>query len=146
VILAVNQIAMMPLMIMGAAVCPKGVEGALYAVLMSLTEIGGIVGDVTGTALTAFLGITNDDFTQLWLLILLCNLYNIIPLCFVWLVPSKISPQNTEDSTNDVELSILSSSVQEVEETPEFHRIDPMEISPNDCTTNQTLDTPINVI
>ena len=70
--------------------CPNGIEGSLYALLMTLTEIGGLIGDGISTLLTSLLGIQNDDFSNLWLLVLLCNLFSIIPIFLLPLLPSSL--------------------------------------------------------
>lgn len=105
VISVVSQISLMPLIVLGASVCPKGIEGSLYGFLMSLTEIGSIIGDLLGTSLTSSLTITLDNYDNLWLLILICNLCSLVPLCFLPLVPSTLNIQ-TEQPT-EVELDEL---------------------------------------
>ena len=98
----------MPLIVLGASVCPSGVEGTIYAFLMSLTEVGGIAGDLLGTALTSWLQVTNDDFSNLWLLVLICNVIGLCPLLLLPLVPSKLqSAHSSVSHTADTDNSIL---------------------------------------
>jgi len=91
VISVVSQISLMPLIVLGAAVCPKGIEGTLYAFLMSLTEIGGIIGDLLSTLLTSSLGVDDSNFSNLWILILICNIWSLIPISLLFLVPKNLN-------------------------------------------------------
>ena len=74
-----------------AQVCPPGVEGTLYSLMMSVLALGGIVSDIIGTSLTAALDVTSTNFSNLWLLILICDLWTLLPLLFLSLVPSQES-------------------------------------------------------
>ena len=47
-----GQLAFMPLLVLAASLCPPGVEGTLFALLMSTFNAGGIVGQELGAALT----------------------------------------------------------------------------------------------
>ena len=99
---------MMPLLVLGAAVCPKGVEGTFYAFLMSLTEVGGILGDLAGTALTSLLGVDNNNFDNLWLLILLCNAFSLLPLCLLpWIKLPHESLDEELPENEEIELSAM---------------------------------------
>jgi len=89
----------MPLLILGAQTCPPSVEGTwinacvmwlcitcvqhhltaslptmhagtLYSLLMSTLNIGGVVADNLGGLLTWIIGVKSNDFTHLWLLVL----------------------------------------------------------------------------
>jgi hypothetical protein len=66
----------------------------LYASMMSATAFAGIVSDFIGTTLMAVLQITATNFDNLWLLLLICDAATLLPLCFLWLVPSKENIDN----------------------------------------------------
>ena len=90
----------MPLIVLGAAVCPKGIEGTLYAFLMSLTEIGGIIGDLLSTLLTSSLGVDDSNFANLWILILICNIWSLIPISLLFLVPKNLNNYSIDNDDN----------------------------------------------
>jgi len=75
-----GQFVTMPMVVLGAKLCPKGVEGTTYALLMSITNLGGIVGSELGSMLAGVFGITASNFTSLWKLMLLCHICDLIPL------------------------------------------------------------------
>jgi MFS family permease len=80
VITLAGQFITMPMVVLGARVCPVGIEGTLYALLMSVTNLGGVVSSEWGSMLTTMFGITSTNFTNLWKLMLLCNTFDLIPL------------------------------------------------------------------
>ena len=65
----------MPLLVLACRMCPKNIEGTMYALLMSTINFGSIISSQLGGVLTYMLGITETSFTQLWLLVLLSNLF-----------------------------------------------------------------------
>jgi len=80
VITLVGQFITMPMVVLGAQLCPPGVEGSLYALLMSITNIGGVVADEWGSLLTNMFGVTGTNFANLWKLMLLCHAFDLVPL------------------------------------------------------------------
>merc|ERR1719149_424836 len=81
-----GQLAFMPLLVLAASLCPPGVEGTLFALLMSTFNAGGIVGQELGAVLTQALGVSTSaegggtDFSHLFDLVLICNLASLLPL------------------------------------------------------------------
>ena len=90
ILTVLGQLAFMPLLVLAASLCPPGVEGTLFAGLMSIFNGAGILGTELGAALTSFLGVSADatadgrtDFTNLGLLVTICNLSSLLPLFFL---------------------------------------------------------------
>ena len=86
-----GRVALMPVLVLAARLCPPGVEATLYAALMSLSNAGGGVGEAAGAALTAFLGVTATDFTRLPLLVLICAVASVGPVLLLPLVGRSAS-------------------------------------------------------
>lgn len=107
----VAQIMTMPICVLGARLCPSGVEASLYSMLMSVSNLGGLVSSYAGAALTEAFAITNDEFSNLWKLSLLCTGLSVLPVAFVHYVPdiSAISTSNdaelVEGCNSDHEMS-----------------------------------------
>ena len=59
----------------------------LFALLMSLLNLSGLLSREFGALLTQWLNVTEIDFSNLWLLLLITNLSNLIPLPFLRLLP-----------------------------------------------------------
>ena len=82
-----GQFITMPMVVLGAKLCPVGVEGTLYALLMSITNLGGIVGSELGSMLAGVFGITATNFSNLWKLMLVCHICDLVPLGCLRLLP-----------------------------------------------------------
>lgn len=88
VLTLVSQFMTMPMVVLGARLCPVGIEGTLYALLMSISNIGGVVGSEWGAMLTSMFGVTGTNFANLWKLMLLCHALDLIPLACLPLLRS----------------------------------------------------------
>ena len=87
----VGQVLIMPVCVLGARMCPRGIEGALYSTLMSVSNFGGLVASWVGAALSDAFGVTSTKFDNLWKLSLLCTALSTIPVFFVPFMP-KTAP------------------------------------------------------
>jgi hypothetical protein len=87
----------MPVLVMAAQLCPEGVEATLFASLMSVMNAASATGEALGAGLTALLGVAADNFTNLFWLVLICNLLSLFPLAFVGLVPGEAASPDGED-------------------------------------------------
>ena len=89
ILTVMGQIAYMPLLVLAARICPPGVEATLFALLMSVSNLAGLVSHELGAALTHFLGVTETNFDKLWLLVTITNLSTLLPLPFINWLPEK---------------------------------------------------------
>ena len=87
--LVVGQIAFMPVLVLAARLCPPGVEATLFALLMSVFNIAGAVSQELGAILTHWMGVTPENFENLWLLVLVTNLSTLLPLPFIGWLPGE---------------------------------------------------------
>lgn len=96
-----GQIAFMPVLVLSARLCPPGVEATLFALLMSVVNLAGLLSHELGALLTHQLGVTETDFENLWLLVLLTNLTTLLPLPLLGLLPSASAMQTVEDDNKE---------------------------------------------
>jgi folate/biopterin transporter len=82
-----GRIAYMPVLVLAARLCPEGIEATLFALLMSVMNIAALCSYQLGAGFTYFLGVTDVDFTNLWLLVLITNLSNLLPLPLLGWLP-----------------------------------------------------------
>lgn len=87
VLTVMGQIAFMPVLVLAARLCPPGVEATLFALLMSVTNLAGLLSYEFGAVLMHWLGITETGFENLWLLVLLTNLSTLLPLPLLGWLP-----------------------------------------------------------
>ncbi|MBD2776371.1 folate/biopterin family MFS transporter [Iningainema tapete] len=86
IISAMGQIAYIPVLVLAARLCPPGVEATLFALLMSVTNLAGLVSHEFGALVTYWLGINETNFDAMWLLVTITNLSRLLPLLFLnWL-------------------------------------------------------------
>ena len=99
ILTVVGQITWMPVLVLSARLCPKGVEATLFALLMSIWNLSGLLSHELGALLTSWLGVTESNFDHLWLLVIITNLSTLLPLPFLGWLPAG-DPQ-AEQSSND---------------------------------------------
>ena len=77
----------------------------MFAVLMALSNLAGVLSHESGAALMHWMGITETDFHRLWLLVLVTNLSTLLPLPLLhWLPTSKseVETQQSRSPANEV--------------------------------------------
>ncbi|MDJ0800882.1 MAG: folate/biopterin family MFS transporter [Calothrix sp. MO_167.B12] len=114
VLTVMGQIAFMPVLILAARLCPPGVEATLFALLMSVCNLAGLVSYELGAGLMHLLGVNENNFELLWLLVVITNFSTLLPLPFLnWLPPASFQGETfTPDTMPELVL-------QPVEETVE---------------------------
>lgn len=88
ILTVMGQIAFMPVLVLSARLCPEGVEATLFALLMSVFNLAGLLSHELGALLTHWLGITESNFDKLWLLIVITNASSLLPLPFLGWLPA----------------------------------------------------------
>ncbi|WP_448603969.1 folate/biopterin family MFS transporter [Thermoleptolyngbya sp.] len=96
ILTVMGQIAYMPVLILAARLCPPGVEATLFALLMSVTNLAALVSYELGAGLMHWLGVSEDNFSNLWLLVIITNLSTLLPLPFLGWLPGQ------EDETLEI--------------------------------------------
>jgi folate/biopterin transporter len=89
ILTVMGQITFMPVLVLAARLCPPGVEATLFAMLMSVLNLAGLVSQEGGALLTHLLGVNEHNFDQLWLLVTITNLGGIVPLIFLGWLPRE---------------------------------------------------------
>ena len=81
------KITILPILVIATQICPPGLEGMLFATIISANNLSNIIGKLLGGLLTKQIGITNDNFTNIPFFIILTNLFGLIPLLFLKKIP-----------------------------------------------------------
>jgi len=104
VLTVMGQIAYMPVLVLSARLCPPGVEATLFALLMSVFNLAGMVSYEVGAIIMHWLEITETNFDSLWILVLITNLSTLLPLPFLKWLPADDAETETSillpDSAN----------------------------------------------
>lgn len=98
ILTVMGQIAFMPVLILSARLCPPGIEATLFALLMSILNLSGLLSQELGALLTHFLGVSETNFDKLWLLVIIANVSTLLPLPLIGLLPAG-DPNETETKT-----------------------------------------------
>ncbi|MEL6159835.1 MAG: folate/biopterin family MFS transporter [Cyanobacteria bacterium J06623_5] len=101
VLTVAGQIAFMPVLVLSARLCPPGVEATLFALLMSVVNLSGLLSHELGALLTHQLGVTETDFTNLWLLVLITNLTTLLPLPLLGMLPAASAVKGEAAGSED---------------------------------------------
>lgn len=96
---AFAELNTMPLLVLCCRICPKNIEGSLYALLMSTINLGTLISYQLGGVLIYLLGITKTNFDKLWILVLVTNLAYILPLPMLGCV--KIDQAKVEEKDEE---------------------------------------------
>lgn len=83
----INNLKWMPMLVLSSKLCPQGIEGTFFALLMSIDNAGLLSASWGGGLLLHFLNVTRTQFSNLWVAILIRNIFRVSPLCLLFLVP-----------------------------------------------------------
>jgi len=98
VLSVLGQVAFMPTLVLASSLCPPGVEGALFATLMSIYNLSGTVASELGALLTSALGVSEGHYDNLSLLVAICTLSGLLPLPFIGLLDIAKAQHEDADS------------------------------------------------
>jgi folate/biopterin transporter len=96
ILTVMGQIAFLPVLVLSARLCPVGIEASLFALLMSIWNLSGLVSQELGSLLTHWLGVTENEFQNLWLLVVVVNLSTLLPLPLIRWLPQD-DPREIEN-------------------------------------------------
>jgi folate/biopterin transporter len=103
IITVIGKIVFMPVLVLSTKLCPPGIEATFFALLMSVLNLGGTVSYGLGSVMMQWLGITENHFDSLWLLIIITNCSSLIPIFLIkWLPDGKVEINNGQTVVNDV--------------------------------------------
>jgi hypothetical protein len=84
----VGRVRLMPMMVLSTRLCPPGMEGTFFALLMCIDSLGALAAKAGGAAALRALRVTRTDFGRLWLAVLLRNVLRLATLAAIGLVPA----------------------------------------------------------
>lgn len=85
----------MPFLILSGQLCPPGIEGTLFALFMSINNLGSTVGSFVGAGLASILNIHSSSFDNLLLGVVIQLLCIFIPVAFLFLIPKEATGIST---------------------------------------------------
>ncbi|KAK9280072.1 hypothetical protein L1049_013757 [Liquidambar formosana] len=83
----IGRLKWMPLLVLSTKLCPSGIEGTFFALLMSIDNVGIVSSSWGGGFLLHILKVSRTQFHNLWLAILIRNILRVTPLGLLFLIP-----------------------------------------------------------
>jgi folate/biopterin transporter len=119
ILTVMGQIGFMPVLVLAARLCPPGVEATLFALLMSVNNLAGLLSHELGALVTYWLGVTETNFDRLWLLVVIANVTTLLPLPFLRWLPTS-DPQSQVHPVHVMEPQPVSVQHREQTMVPDF--------------------------
>ncbi|KAJ7542507.1 hypothetical protein O6H91_10G109000 [Diphasiastrum complanatum] len=91
---ATDQLKYTPVFVLCAKLCPLGIEGTFFALLVGIESIGLRFSSWGGSALLALFNVTRSQFQHLWLVVLIRNALRLLPVVMIFLLP-RTTPDMT---------------------------------------------------
>ncbi|KAG6649733.1 hypothetical protein CIPAW_07G231000 [Carya illinoinensis] len=106
----VSKIRWMPMIVLSTQLCPIGIEGTFFALLMCIDSLGTLSSKWGGGIVLHIFHVTRTNFTNLWLVVLIRNMLRMGTLALVFLVPNAVQSDNllpsdllTKNSTESID-------------------------------------------
>ncbi|KAK6237060.1 Biopterin transporter family - like 8 [Theobroma cacao] len=121
----ISRIRWIPMIVLSTRLCPLGIEGTFFALLMCIDSLGSLTSKWGGGIVLHTLHVTRTDFTNLWLVVLIRNTLRFATLGLIFLVPKAdqsdalippdILTNNSTVTADDEGLELVSKN--EIDET-----------------------------
>ncbi|KAM3246395.1 putative folate-biopterin transporter 2 [Capsicum annuum] len=85
----IGRLRWMPLLVLSSKLCPSGIEGTFFALLMSIDHVGSLTATWAGGLLLHTLNVTRTQFDNLWMAIVIRSFSRILPIGILFLVPNS---------------------------------------------------------
>ncbi|KAA8496243.1 Folate-biopterin transporter 1, chloroplastic [Porphyridium purpureum] len=98
VLTVLAQVSFMPVLVLAARICPPGVEGTLFATLMSIYNAASVTGSELGALVTSAFHVTESNFENLPWLVTTCVFSSLIAIPFAGLLNETEDENRSEES------------------------------------------------
>jgi hypothetical protein len=114
-------------MVLFAKIIPEKIEASLFAFLMGLTNLSYLFvsGNLAVVINLEFVGVTYDDTSRVWELYAIQAVMSLIPLCFIWLIPTRDEVAKVQRCYEWIELYDEKENVDEAARFEDWTKLDP---------------------
>ncbi|CAO2820383.1 unnamed protein product [Amaranthus hypochondriacus] len=84
----ISRVRWMPMVVLSTRLCPLGIEGTFFALLMCIDSLGSLTSKMIGGMVLHLFNVSRTNFTNLWLVVLLRNCFRFGTLALIFLVPN----------------------------------------------------------
>ncbi|KNB45910.1 qhypothetical protein [Blastocystis sp. subtype 4] len=98
-----SQLSFTPMLVMVAKACPVGYESSMWSVFFSLNDLAGTVSGSLSVYLTTHYGISYEDYSNLYKMVVTCSFLTLLPLVYLFFIRDYFSMVATmQDTTAQV--------------------------------------------
>lgn len=90
----VSRIRWIPMIVLSTRLCPIGIEGTFFALLMCIDSFGSLSSKWAGGMVLHTFHVTRNDFSNLWLVVFIRNILRLATLSLIFLIPNVDPSQN----------------------------------------------------
>ncbi|KAL9376135.1 hypothetical protein Peur_030255 [Populus x canadensis] len=124
----ISRIRWIPMIVLSTRLCPLGIEGTFFALLMCIDSLGSLSSKWGGGVVLHLFHVTRTDFTNLWLAILIRNFLRFATIGLIFLVPKgdredDLIPPDILTANSDASLDDDGLELAPVKETSEEARL-----------------------
>ena len=95
-------------MVLFAKMIPSNIESSMFAMLTGLMNLSnGFSSKMLGNGINHFVGVHEKNLEDLWILYVIQACCSLLPLAFVWLVPSKGTVESIQKAIEFIETQEL---------------------------------------
>ena len=88
----------LPMSVIFAKICPKHIEATTFALLAGVSNLRGTISDWTGAWINEkWVGVSENDLSKYWVLVTIGYVCCLLPLIFLWLIPSRLQIQELQE-------------------------------------------------
>jgi folate/biopterin transporter len=114
----VARLKHMPSLVLCAKICPPGIEGTMFALLMSIYNFSWSVSSYGGSWLCSYLHISKTDFSGLALAVIVRSVGKLAPILLLSMVPATTSIKSSALKHHRTEASLEDGRRSDEEEDP----------------------------
>lgn len=101
----VRRLKFMPILIIASRICPEGAEATLFALLMSLSNLGDAVAIDIGAIIIRIFNVTEDNYDNFIYVVIVKSLLRLSLIPFIPLLAPEGSPQTREEYEDGAEVT-----------------------------------------
>ncbi|GAV80080.1 BT1 domain-containing protein [Cephalotus follicularis] len=90
----ITRIRWIPMIVLSTRLCPTGIEGTFFALLMCIDSFGSLTSKWGGGIVLHVFHVTRTDFANLWLVLMMRNILRIATLGLIFLLPNADQGDN----------------------------------------------------
>ena len=89
----------MPVLVLACRICPKSIEGTMYACLLSVLNFGSMVSLWLGSGVTTLFNVDEHNFENLYWLVIISTASSVCPIFFIWMLSENENENENKETS-----------------------------------------------